>query len=255
MLGKDAAVLGKDAAVLGKDAAVLGKAGGGAGYAASQHEGRADHRRLTPRTDPPPVLDLSTIHNGVVDTIRVERREIGRPYNLGRERMTDWERRLALDPSAVVPLDYQWRERLRAAIRDCEPDTPIPAEKDLMAYAGVSRATARRAIGDLVQEGLLVARQGSGTYTAPAGRGPRAGRGPGRLHRDDGPARPQADDAGAQGPICTGGRRRRRGARCPGGAGGRLRREAGCGCSKARPACWRAPICPPSWCPASSTRT
>lgn len=75
--------------------------------------------------------------------------------------MTDWERRLALDPSAAVPLYYQLRERLRAVIRDCEPDTMIPAEKDLMVYAGVSRATARRAIGDLVQEGLLVARQGA----------------------------------------------------------------------------------------------
>ncbi|MEV0354178.1 GntR family transcriptional regulator [Nonomuraea sp. NPDC050680] len=92
--------------------------------------------------------------------------------------MTDWERRLALDPSAVVPLYYQLRERLRAAIRDCEPDTPIPAEKDLMAYAGVSRATARRAIGDLVQEGLLVARQGSGTYTAPLAVAPELGAGP-----------------------------------------------------------------------------
>ncbi|MER6949666.1 GntR family transcriptional regulator [Nonomuraea sp. NPDC000554] len=89
--------------------------------------------------------------------------------------MTDWERRLALDPSAAVPLYYQLRERLRAVIRDCEPDTQIPAEKDLMLYAGVSRATARRAIGDLVQEGLLVARQGSGTYTAPLAVAPELG--------------------------------------------------------------------------------
>ncbi|MEV6037140.1 GntR family transcriptional regulator [Nonomuraea sp. NPDC052116] len=89
--------------------------------------------------------------------------------------MTDWERRLALDPSAAVPLYYQLRERLRAVIRDCEPDTMIPAEKDLMVYAGVSRATARRAIGDLVQEGLLVARQGSGTYTAPQAVAPELG--------------------------------------------------------------------------------
>ncbi|MEO3888316.1 GntR family transcriptional regulator [Nonomuraea sp. B5E05] len=81
----------------------------------------------------------------------------------------DWARRLALEPGAAVPLYYQLRERLRAVIGECEPDTPIPAEKDLMVFAGVSRATARRAIGDLVQEGLLVARQGSGTYTAPVG--------------------------------------------------------------------------------------
>lgn len=81
----------------------------------------------------------------------------------------DWSRRLTLEPGAAVPLYYQLRERLRAVIRDCEPNTHIPAEKDLMVFAGVSRATARRAIGDLVQEGLLVARQGSGTYTAPVG--------------------------------------------------------------------------------------
>ena len=36
-----------------------------------------------------------------------------------------------------------------------------------MQLAGVSRATARRAIADLAQEGLLVARQGRGTFTAP----------------------------------------------------------------------------------------
>lgn len=79
----------------------------------------------------------------------------------------DWARRLALEPGAAVPLYHQLRERLRMAIVELAPDTPIPAEKDLMAFAGVSRATARRAVGDLVQEGLLVARQGSGTYTAP----------------------------------------------------------------------------------------
>lgn len=81
----------------------------------------------------------------------------------------DWARRLALEPGAAVPLYYQLRERLRVVIADCAPNTPIPAEKDLMIFAGVSRATARRAIGDLVQLGLLVARQGSGTYTAPLG--------------------------------------------------------------------------------------
>ncbi|MEV0384892.1 GntR family transcriptional regulator [Nonomuraea sp. NPDC050643] len=81
----------------------------------------------------------------------------------------DWARRLSLESGAAVPLYYQLRERLRVVIGECEPNTPIPAEKDLMVFAGVSRATARRAIGDLVQEGLLVARQGSGTYTAPLG--------------------------------------------------------------------------------------
>lgn len=81
--------------------------------------------------------------------------------------MIDWGQRLALDPSAAVPLYHQLRERLRAVIRECEPGTPLPTEKAMMGFAGVSRATARRAIADLVQEGLLFTRQGSGTYTAP----------------------------------------------------------------------------------------
>jgi len=81
--------------------------------------------------------------------------------------MTDWERRLALDPSAAAPLYHQLRERLRTLVRECEPETLLPTERALMAYASVSRATARRAIADLVQEGLLITRQGSGTYTAP----------------------------------------------------------------------------------------
>ncbi|NGN62333.1 GntR family transcriptional regulator [Streptomyces sp. A7024] len=79
----------------------------------------------------------------------------------------DWAHRLAVSPGAAVPLYYQLRERLRAVIAECDPDTLLPSEKALMDYAGVSRATVRKAIADLVQEGLLATRQGSGTYTAP----------------------------------------------------------------------------------------
>jgi GntR family transcriptional regulator len=79
----------------------------------------------------------------------------------------DWPARLAVDPKAPTPLYHQLRERLRAVAAACAADTLMPTEKALMGYAGVSRATARKAIADLVQEGLLVTRQGSGTYTAP----------------------------------------------------------------------------------------
>jgi DNA-binding transcriptional regulator YhcF (GntR family) len=81
--------------------------------------------------------------------------------------MTDWERRLAFDPTAAAPLYHQLRERLRTLVRECEPETLLPTERALMAHARVSRATARRAIAGLVREGLLITRQGSGTYTAP----------------------------------------------------------------------------------------
>jgi GntR family transcriptional regulator len=79
----------------------------------------------------------------------------------------DWADRLTVDAKAPAPLYHQLRERLRAVAEACEPDTLMPTEKALMQYAGVSRATARKAIADLVQEGLLVTRQGSGTFTAP----------------------------------------------------------------------------------------
>jgi GntR family transcriptional regulator len=42
----------------------------------------------------------------------------------------------------------------------------MPSEKQLMDYSGVSRATARKAVSDLVQEGLLISQQGRGTFVA-----------------------------------------------------------------------------------------
>jgi len=81
--------------------------------------------------------------------------------------MINWQQALTVAPGSGLPLYHQLRERLRAAIRATAPDTRLPPEKDLMAWAKVSRATTRRAIADLVQEGLLVAHQGRGTFTAP----------------------------------------------------------------------------------------
>jgi DNA-binding FadR family transcriptional regulator len=46
------------------------------------------------------------------------------------------------------------------------PGDRLPAERDLMARMGASRAAVREAIVRLCQDGLLVARQGSGTYVA-----------------------------------------------------------------------------------------
>ena len=79
----------------------------------------------------------------------------------------DWPARLAVDPRAPTPLYHQLRERLRAVAASGAAGTLMPTERALTEYAGVSRATARKAIADLVQEGLLITRQGSGTYTAP----------------------------------------------------------------------------------------
>ena len=51
-----------------------------------------------------------------------------------------------------------------AAIR---PGEALPAEREIAALTGLSRVTVRKAVQDLVREGLLVQRHGSGTFVAP----------------------------------------------------------------------------------------
>jgi GntR family transcriptional repressor for pyruvate dehydrogenase complex len=46
------------------------------------------------------------------------------------------------------------------------PGDQLPAERDLASQFGVSRPTLRQALAELEQSGLLVARQGGGTYVA-----------------------------------------------------------------------------------------
>ena len=43
----------------------------------------------------------------------------------------------------------------------------IPGERDLARMLGISRVTVRKAFADLVAEGILVQRRGSGTFVAP----------------------------------------------------------------------------------------
>lgn len=64
------------------------------------------------------------------------------------------------------PLYQQLERALRTAIESgyLAPDDALPPERDLATDFGVSRITVRKAIDGLVQEGLLVRRQGSGTF-------------------------------------------------------------------------------------------
>jgi GntR family transcriptional regulator len=57
-------------------------------------------------------------------------------------------------------------ERLLALIDTLEVGAAIPAERRLSSELGISRPTLRAAIEELVREGLLQRRQGSGTYVA-----------------------------------------------------------------------------------------
>jgi len=72
----------------------------------------------------------------------------------------------ALDESSSLPLYQQLQRALRQAIerRVLGPDDALPAERDLATEFSVSRITVRKAIDGLVSEGLLVRRQGSGTF-------------------------------------------------------------------------------------------
>jgi len=71
-----------------------------------------------------------------------------------------------LDASSSQPLYQQLQRVLRDAIekRVLGPDDALPAERELAALLNVSRITVRKAIDGLVEEGMLVRRQGSGNF-------------------------------------------------------------------------------------------
>jgi GntR family transcriptional regulator len=63
-----------------------------------------------------------------------------------------------------IPLYVQVRDQLREQFAQLEPGTMIPTEQELERRFRVSRITIRKAIHDLVAEGLLRRRQGRGTF-------------------------------------------------------------------------------------------
>ncbi len=78
-----------------------------------------------------------------------------------------WQR-LRLDEGGQTPLYQQLREHVLRMIRSgqLEPGGALPAERVLAEILGVSRLTVRKAFDSLVAEGVLVRRQGSGTFVA-----------------------------------------------------------------------------------------
>lgn len=73
---------------------------------------------------------------------------------------------LPLDKKSTDPLFTQVEKSLKAAIDSgtYSPGQKIPTEPELAEMYGVSRITIRRAIDELCQHGLLVKRQGKGTF-------------------------------------------------------------------------------------------
>lgn len=58
------------------------------------------------------------------------------------------------------------RDEIRDLVNGLEVGDALPAERVLAVELGVSRMTLRRAIDDLVREGLVIRRQGAGTFVA-----------------------------------------------------------------------------------------
>lgn len=63
-----------------------------------------------------------------------------------------------------IPLYVQVRDQLRDQLAELAPGTMIPAEQELEQRFRVSRITIRKAIHELVAEGLLSRHQGRGTF-------------------------------------------------------------------------------------------
>lgn len=75
---------------------------------------------------------------------------------------------LKVDPDSPTPLYLQLQYRLRQAVESgaLRVGDALPGERYLASLLGVSRVTVRRAIDDLVVDGLLIQRQGAGTFVA-----------------------------------------------------------------------------------------
>ncbi len=75
-----------------------------------------------------------------------------------------------LDESSPTPLYLQLQRVIQDAVRagKIKADEALPSERDLASGLGISRVTVRKALGGLVEKGILVQRWGSGTFIAPA---------------------------------------------------------------------------------------
>jgi GntR family transcriptional regulator len=73
-----------------------------------------------------------------------------------------------LQGNGTGPLYVKLRQSLEKAIRSgaLQQGEALPAERDIADYASISRVTVRKAVDELVQDGLLVRRHGSGTFVS-----------------------------------------------------------------------------------------
>jgi GntR family transcriptional regulator len=73
---------------------------------------------------------------------------------------------IAGEPAATEPKYYAVKRHLLEFIGALDPGAAVPTERELATEMRTSRTTVRQALSELVVEGRLVRRQGSGTYVA-----------------------------------------------------------------------------------------
>ncbi len=73
------------------------------------------------------------------------------------------------DPASATPLYLQFSQKLASAINagDWQADEALPSERTFCDVLGISRVTARKAMDLLFEQGLILRKQGSGTYITP----------------------------------------------------------------------------------------
>ncbi|WP_410499129.1 GntR family transcriptional regulator [Chitinibacter sp. S2-10] len=85
--------------------------------------------------------------------------------------MHDQTKLLVLKPDndSATPLYLQFSHKLAAAIHAgfWKADDPLPSERTFCEVLGISRVTARKALDLIFAQGLILRRQGSGTYITP----------------------------------------------------------------------------------------
>jgi DNA-binding GntR family transcriptional regulator len=74
-----------------------------------------------------------------------------------------------LDHEGGTPLYRQIADIIaaRVAAGELQPDRPIPSEAAMVQEFGVARLTARRAVRELAERGLVYVVRGKGTFVRP----------------------------------------------------------------------------------------
>lgn len=73
---------------------------------------------------------------------------------------------MMIDKTSPIPIYHQLEENIRSQILagELKPNEPIPSERDYCDQYQISRMTVRQALSNLVNEGLLYRKKGTGTF-------------------------------------------------------------------------------------------